>query len=348
MIIVHVAEKPSVAKTLGEILSQGCRVESRAGLSIYNRIYCFSGSDLGGALGGRGAQHRVTSVTGHLKELDFVAPYTKWGSCTPGALFTAPVALTVPASKEPLERQLKMEAMGATCCVLWLDCDREGEAIADQVRAVMIGAKDGLRVLRAKFSSLVPAEVLRAVRSAGPLNDAAAAAVSARRELDLRLGAAFTRMQTFALAGRFETLVGNTVSYGPCQSPTLGFIVERYRAAMDFVAEDFWTLDLEFGQGQGQGPGLGPGLGPGIDPGLGSGLGPGHGLGPGNDNANASDSDFSTDDDDADVGPVGAQATRLRAAARFAARLRGRVQEGGGGGGPPGGVGVAGAVGVAA
>ena len=34
------------------------------------------------------------------------------------------------------------------------------------------------------------------------------------------------------------------ISYGSCQFPTLGFIVERYKAIQDFVKENFWKLKV--------------------------------------------------------------------------------------------------------
>ena len=34
------------------------------------------------------------------------------------------------------------------------------------------------------------------------------------------------------------------ISYGSCQFPTLGFIVERYNAIQDFVSEPFWKLKV--------------------------------------------------------------------------------------------------------
>ncbi len=38
------------------------------------------------------------------------------------------------------------------------------------------------------------------------------------------------------------------VSYGPCQFPTLGFVVDRYKRNRDFVSEPFWKLRLLHGK----------------------------------------------------------------------------------------------------
>lgn len=56
-------------------------------------------------------------------------------------------------------------------------------------------------------------------------------------------GAAFTRFQTLRLQKVFpRKLAESLVSYGSCQFPTLGFVVERYRAVENFVAEPFWKI----------------------------------------------------------------------------------------------------------
>ena len=61
----------------------------------------------------------------------------------------------------------------------------------------------------------------------GPPNKFLADAVAARQEIDLRIGAAFTRFQTMLLQDRFPGLNKQVISYGPCQFPTLGFVVAR-------------------------------------------------------------------------------------------------------------------------
>jgi DNA topoisomerase III len=85
-------------------------------------------------------------------------------------------------------------------------------------------------------------------------------AVEARKILDLRLGAAFTRMQTLNLRQRLGDRLSELISYGeswstfvspsaqtfpgPCQFPTLGFVVSRYNQVKSFVPETFWYMFL--------------------------------------------------------------------------------------------------------
>jgi DNA topoisomerase-3 len=58
------------------------------------------------------------------------------------------------------------------------------------------------------------------------------------------LGAAFTRFQTLRLQKAFAQLNENLVSYGSCQFPTLGFVVERFKDKENFVSEPFWKLTV--------------------------------------------------------------------------------------------------------
>lgn len=67
----------------------------------------------------------------------------------------------------------------------------------------------------------------------------------ARQELDLRIGAAFTRFQTTIVQTYFPALRNEMVSFGPCQFPTLGFVAERYYENKSFVPESFWRIDVK-------------------------------------------------------------------------------------------------------
>lgn len=139
-VVLHVAEKPSVARAVALVLSRAPAGGSPPG-----------GGRAGGAPPvwefdatwppyGAGVRHLVTSVAGHLMELEFAPPYSSWQSCLPSALFDAPIMRSVPAENEAIAAQLRGRARTAQALVLWLDCDREGEAIAYEVIEVCTGA----------------------------------------------------------------------------------------------------------------------------------------------------------------------------------------------------------------
>lgn len=212
-----------------------------------------------------------TAVAGHMTELDFTGAAKAWRGVDPASLFAAPVAKRVPDDKKPIEANLKEHARWADTLVLWLDCDREGENIAFEVVAACAAANPRLTVLRARFSSLSEPEIARALASLGPPDEAAARAVDARQEIDLRVGASFTRLQSLLLQDKFDWDAGGAggadgparlISYGPCQFPTLGLIVRRAWEARAHVAEGFWSLQLSVKvEGDGNGGG-GGGAGP--------------------------------------------------------------------------------------
>lgn len=89
-------------------------------------------------------------------------------------------------------------------------------------------------------------QIHNACRNPVALDLLQAAAVTARMDLDLRIGAALTRAQTLTLQGRFPNeLDSKVLSYGPCQFPTLGFVVDQYEKVQNFVPETFWYIYLE-------------------------------------------------------------------------------------------------------
>jgi DNA topoisomerase-3 len=196
-------------------------------------------------------------------ELDFVGDARSWSKVAPDALFAAPVAKRVREGNEGIQRNLQQQARAADTLILWLDCDREGENIAFEVVAACAAANPRLTILRARFSSLSGPEIGRALASLGPPDAAAAAAVDARQEVDLRVGAAFTRLQTLLLQHRFDWAAGGLdgdrplLSYGPCQFPALGLIVQRAWEARAHVAEPFWYVHLAARVPSGGGAGAG-------------------------------------------------------------------------------------------
>ena len=138
--------------------------------------------------------------------------------------------------------------------ILWLDCDREGEAIGYEVIGVCQEGQRNLTILRAHFSALIPRDIHNAMRTLTPPNPHLRDAVEARQEIDLRIGAAFTRFQSLRLQKKFKGFdaFDAVLSYGPCQFPTLGFVCEREIKRRKFVPQSFWTIEMEIKHENGQ------------------------------------------------------------------------------------------------
>lgn len=148
-----------------------------------------------------------------------------------------------------IARTLAEESANSDILVIWTDCDREGESIGAEVAKVCLESNRRLDVYRARFSEITPAAIEYAARNLTRLDQKTIDAVDCRSELDLRIGAAFTRLQTLHLQQRFASLLcadgKQVVSYGSCQFPTLGFVVERYKCVERFIAEAYWKLVME-------------------------------------------------------------------------------------------------------
>ncbi|KAL9097947.1 MAG: hypothetical protein Q9163_006296 [Psora crenata] len=194
----------------------------------------------------------MTSVLGHLNELDFPKGLRNWNSCSPEHLFDAPVVDDIAEDKKPIAENIKYEARSARSLFIWTDCDREGESIGSEIRKVARGGNQGIEVKRASFNNTERAHILRAAQQPVNLDDRQVNAVAARSELDLRLGAAFTRFTTLTLQALGPPLArsgpedktNKTISYGSCQFPTLGFVVDRYFKVRKFIPERFWSIKV--------------------------------------------------------------------------------------------------------
>jgi len=236
MRVLCVAEKNDAARGIAGILSNG-NSQRHEGRSKYNKIYRFSQT-----FRGQRADFSVTSVSGHLMQIDFVPPHNKWELMTISTLFEAPIHRFVPPNFLPIDQTLKDESRSADVLIIWTDCDREGENIGAEVVASCLVSNPRLEVFRAHFSEITNAAVYRALNNVTQLNQNMVDAVDCRSELDLRIGAAFTRLQTLHLQSNLPQIIDGVVSYGSCQFPTLGFVVERFKAIKEFIPEAFWKL----------------------------------------------------------------------------------------------------------
>lgn len=193
----------------------------------------------------------MTSVSGHLISHDFEDRYKKWHSCDPSALFEAGIQDFVEDGKKGIAQNIESQARYCQILFIWTDCDREGENIGAEIRDTACKGNPNFRrpgnVVRARFSNIERGHILQAARNPIALDEAQASAVASRIELDLRIGASYTRNLTLSLAQMLQEQGGQerrVISYGSCQFPTLGFVVERYFRVRNFTPEPFWSIKV--------------------------------------------------------------------------------------------------------
>eukprot|EP01062_Namystynia_karyoxenos_P028313 TRINITY_DN21465_c0_g1_i1.p1 TRINITY_DN21465_c0_g1~~TRINITY_DN21465_c0_g1_i1.p1 ORF type:complete len:1104 (+),score=280.97 TRINITY_DN21465_c0_g1_i1:101-3412(+) len=241
--LLMVAEKPSVANAIAEQLSGG-RKRMRRGLGRGLQTHEFFAWF--GPAGAR-CSVRVTSVVGHLFGLDF----EDRGSNDIAQLFDAKTVKKVEDNTEKCRviEHLREAGEGCEYIMLWLDCDREGENIGYEVLSVLREAGlfvDEDAVYRARFSALTAQGLQEAFRNPERPDPNLSQAVDARQEIDLKVGVAFTRHCTRTLRGpaqqRFSDPELRLISYGPCQSPCLNFVVRRHDLIMQFQSRAYFDL----------------------------------------------------------------------------------------------------------
>lgn len=127
-VFINIAEKPSIAKDMAKHLSGGSFRKER-GASQYNPNFFFQYN-----LHGETVEMIVTSVIGHIEELVFESKWKRWKEHDPLKLLTeAVVTRKVADDKKLVANNIKNMTAGVTDVALWLDGDREGEAICYEV-----------------------------------------------------------------------------------------------------------------------------------------------------------------------------------------------------------------------
>ncbi|KAI8901611.1 DNA topoisomerase [Globomyces pollinis-pini] len=238
--ILCVAEKPSISKSVAQILSGG-QLETKSTKNQYIKNYQFNCM-----YEGRQSQVTMTALLGHLMEYEFPPEYKQWNNSSTPQLFEATLLKRVKSNMQDLADNLKRQSRYCQLLVIWTDCDRyQRQNIGAEVVGICQSVNPNIIVKRARFSVVQHRDIQTAWNSLVNLDMNAAKAVDARSELDLRIGAVFTRFQTVNLKPKFQDLADQKVlSYGPCQFPTLGFVVDRFLKAKHFVEEPFWKIDL--------------------------------------------------------------------------------------------------------
>ncbi|KAH3686740.1 hypothetical protein WICPIJ_002283 [Wickerhamomyces pijperi] len=242
MKILCVAEKNSIGKGVANILGGG-RVRTKDSTYKYvkNYEFTFNFPHLGNC------DVVMTSVAGHLTGNDFPSNFG-WNNVVPGRLFEAPIEEVHSPDQKKVAKNIETLARDADKLMIWTDCDREGEYIGYEILQVARRTNPRLTLentWRAQFSHLEYSHITHAAKNPIKLDENAVDAVKTRMELDLRTGAAFTRFLCGIFGKYRDKKIISTVSYGSCQFPTLGFVVDRYKRVLNFKPEEFWSIELQ-------------------------------------------------------------------------------------------------------
>ncbi len=136
------------------------------------------------------------------------------------------------AAKKDVVQKLKKAAEEAEMVYLAPDPDREGEAIAWHIAAVLNKNPDAVR--RVTFNEITKGAVLDALENPGTIDLRKVDAQQARRVLD--------RLMGFRLSPLLWEKIKQGLSAGRVQSVALKMVCERQAEIDAFLPEEYWNL----------------------------------------------------------------------------------------------------------
>ncbi|KAH0571466.1 DNA topoisomerase [Spironucleus salmonicida] len=239
MTTLFISEKPSIAQSIARLLSPNVSSQSSSSTPVYSFPFSFK----------QAKQAISTSVAGHLYQIIFNTKLQSWQTPEEELLEQKGVEYETTKGAGGIIRQLQALSKNAKYIILALDNDREGENICFEVLK-SIGKFNG-DIFRLRFSALTKEEITRQLGKVDKPNQYLSDAVEVRQELDLKVGVAFTRFQTQFLSGKYSNLQTNCISYGPCQTPTLAFCVERHLEILNFKPKRYYNVDVQIKDSKG-------------------------------------------------------------------------------------------------
>ena len=251
--ILMVAEKPSIAKKLTEILTPKSKKFENKSKEMGWAYYTFEGF-----FKNIKAKFTVTSVKGHIYESQFLRKHCKWDNILPGDLYEVKTIKEIIKDNKKSKNEidiidfLKKAAENKDILMLWLDCDSEGENICYEVIYNVLqymNQKDYQQIYRALFSSLAEEKIKEAFNNIENYPDNnLSESVDAREIIDLKVGVSFSRLLTQEVLPIIKNLLQkktDIISYGPCQTPTLWFCVKRQREVESNKTKPYYKIFIK-------------------------------------------------------------------------------------------------------
>ena len=183
-----------------------------------------------------GDDYIVTASVGHIRDL----PTQSLGiRISEDGLNFKPVYEVADAKKKVVAGLVK-SAKACDEVYLASDPDREGEAIAWHIKAVIEGASknpvEGRKFHRIRYNEITPAAVRKAFETPGEIDERVVDAQQARRVLDRLVG--------FKISRVLWRKVRTGISAGRVQSVGLRLVCERELAVRAFVPVPYWEFDV--------------------------------------------------------------------------------------------------------
>lgn len=239
--VLMIAEKPSIARMISEVLSNGKAKEKKIGKGKV--LITFDGYFKGAK-----AKFTVSAVAGHVYTSDFLREHNQWDAVDAVDLYDVPIVKLDAMKKSRVPEMLQRMGSGKDILCLWLDCDKEGENICYEVIYNVypqMNKKNYQQIYRAKFSSLTKKDLKHAFDNIfDPPNKNESLSVDCRQVIDLKIGVSFTRFLTSSILPGLG-VESTVLSYGPCQTPTLWFCVNRQKEIQNFKPKEYFRPFVE-------------------------------------------------------------------------------------------------------
>ena len=225
--ILIVAEKRSVAQAIAKYLGGTYRLQKTYGVATYYFKY-------------NGREAAALGLSGHLMDFDFAARQNVWTWLPPEELFQTLPLFVARGEALPYLKALKSLAYKAEEVYLALDADVEGEAIAYETALAVRLVNRRAKIYRVRFNAVTYKDIRAAFQKPTRLDLKQVEKVFTRMQIDLTLGAVFTRFLTLTVKNSLER--GRFLSYGPCQTPVLGMVVTRELERRNFKPEKYYII----------------------------------------------------------------------------------------------------------
>ena len=246
--VLMIAEKPSIARSIGDVVSNG---SARITKGARGKILI----NFNGVFKGIKARYTISAVAGHIYNSDFLKEHNKWNAIDHSELYNVPTIKLEATKQTQMPIGIRKLAKGKDIVCLWLDCDKEGENICYEVlynALLVMNKKNYQQIYRAKFSSLTKKDLQIAFDNLNAIpNKNESLSVDCRQIIDLKIGVSFTRFLTSSVLPGLDLPQQTTsnpnskniLSYGPCQTPCLWFCVNKHKERENFKPEITYQIN---------------------------------------------------------------------------------------------------------